>query len=93
MRISTLNLKDYYGCFTVVELMLNLLYFVVTVLTFIAHFRGLIIRSLLIASLELLSTMSIVVYYKYLQGVVSALCMQLITLVSQRRKRDLKSKK
>ena len=33
-----------------------------TVLVFIAHFCGLIIRSLLIASLELLSTMSIVAY-------------------------------
>ena len=32
--------------------MLNLLYFVVTVLVFIAHFCGLIIRSLLIASLD-----------------------------------------
>ena len=40
----------------------HLLYFVVTVLVFIAHFCGLIIRSLLIASLELLSTMSIVAY-------------------------------
>ena len=57
---STLNLIDYYGNFTGVQLMLNLLYFVVTVLTFIAHFCGLIIRSLLIASLELLSTISIV---------------------------------
>ena len=42
--------------------MLNLLYFVVTVLVFMAHFCELIIRSLLIASLELLSTMSIVAY-------------------------------
>ena len=46
----------------VVQLMLNLLYFVVTVLVFIAHFCGLIIRSILIASLELLSIMSIVAY-------------------------------
>ena len=48
--------------FTVVQLMLNLFYFVDTVLSFIAHFYGLIIRSLLIASLELLPTMSIVAY-------------------------------
>ena len=39
--------KDYYGCFTVVQL-----YFVVTVLACIAHFCGLIIRILLTASLE-----------------------------------------
>ena len=62
MRILIPNLIDYYDCFTVVQLMLNLLCFVVTVLVFIAHFCGLIIRSLLIASLELLSTMSIVAY-------------------------------
>ena len=53
---------DSYDYFTVAQLMLTLLYFVVTVLAFIAHFCGLIIRCLLIASLELLSTMSIVAY-------------------------------
>ena len=62
MRILYTKSNNYYDCFTVVQLMLNLLYFVVTVLVFIAHFCGLIIRSLLIASLELLSTMSIVAY-------------------------------
>ena len=47
---------------TVVQLMLNLFYFVDTVLSFVAHFYGLLTRSLLIASLELLPTMSIVAY-------------------------------
>ena len=51
-------LRLFHCCSTDVKL----LYFVVTVLIFIAHFCGLIIRSLLIASLELLSTMSIVAY-------------------------------
>ena len=58
--------------------MLNLLYFVITVLAFIAYFCGLIIRSLLIASLELLSTMLIVAYLNYLQGVVPAQCMHAV---------------
>ena len=44
-------------------------------------FYGLIIRSLLTVKLELLLTMSIVAHYNYLQGVVPALCMQLITLI------------
>ena len=61
--------------------MLNLLYFADTVLAFISHFYGLIIRSLLLASLELLSTMSIVAYYNSPQGVVPALCLQLIIVV------------
>ena len=51
-----------YVCFIIVQLMSNLLYFVVTVLAFIVLFYGLIIRSQLIASLELLLTMSIVAY-------------------------------
>ena len=54
--------KDYYVCFNVVQLMSNLICFVVTVLAFIVLFYGLIIRSQLIASLELLLTMSIVAY-------------------------------
>ena len=55
-------LRLFHCCSTVVQLMLNFLYFVFTVLAFIVYFYGLIIRSLLIASLELLSTMSIVAY-------------------------------
>ena len=48
-------LRLFHCCSTGVKL-----YFVVTVLAFIAHFCGLIRRSQLIASLELLLTMSMV---------------------------------
>ena len=53
MRIYYTKSNHYHGYFTVVQLMLLLLYFVVTVLAFIAHFYGLIMRSLLTESLEL----------------------------------------
>ena len=48
---------------------------------FNAHFYRLIIRSQLTESLELFLTISFVSYSNYPQGVVPALCMQLITLV------------
>ena len=62
MRVLYTKSNRLFLYFIVVQLMLNLLYFVVTVLTFIVRFYGLVIRSQLIASLEFLLTMSIVAY-------------------------------
>ena len=54
-EFSPLKLMNCYVYFTVVQPMLNLLYFVVTVLAFIVYFYGFI-------GLELLLTMSIVAF-------------------------------
>ena len=69
-EFSTLNQIDYYSYFTVVQMMLNLLNFLFTVLSSIAYIYGLIIRSLLTANSELLS---LKLYSNYPQGVVPAL--------------------
>ena len=53
ITICTTNIIDYYDYLKFAQLMLKLLYFVFSVLAFIVHFYRLIIRSQLIASLEL----------------------------------------